>query len=385
MPTIEDKGHNALHEPFPPAEISYTDYEPLPVSDSPFLILKGNNDKVEPGDCIFTFMSIPSGSLFSRRIPAFGNKLFIGSHYGWIFVLDQLSEPSIFNPFTGQEIPLPSITTIPNVHISYTSANNSHKFYAYRKSYTSEFLEYTEESFNGCLQFQKIVASCAPSSSCSNLTVAAIFDCPESLAFVRPGEGKWNIVEDESYSDLMFCNDGSLLALEYLSCALHIFRFGDEGFWVEKMPICMLEMNYFPHQYLVEDAEGGILQIRRENDGRTTFLTCNVLVLRLVVSHNGDKKWQCIEDLDGGAMFLGINASLLLQAKDVKGAIQPDCIYFSDDWWDQIPDYRRNEPRDICVYSMKKRTIEPYCSLKLSRYSTWPLPIWFHVSNTLTN
>ncbi|KAJ4756663.1 F-box only protein 7 [Rhynchospora pubera] len=380
-----------LHKPFSPTEMSFMDFEPLPVSDSPFLLLKGNGNKIEPDDCIFTFMSIPTGSLFRRKIPVLCNKLFIGSQYGWIFLKDQLSEPSIFNPLTGQEILLPSITTIPNIQISYANADSSHMRYVYRRCYTSTFIEYTDEDFHGGIHFEMIVASCPPASSCSNLTIAAIFGCPESLAFLRPGEGRWNIVEDGSYTDLMFCNDGSLLALEYLSGALHIIRFGDEGFWVEKLSISMPKMVVFPNQYLVEDAEGGILHIRRDNDvteqadGSTTVVTCEVLVLRLVVSDNSEKRWQRIEDLDGGAMFLGTNASLLLQAKDVKGAIQPDCIYFSDDWWDLTPRCRRDEPRDICVYSMKKGTIEPYCPLLLSSYSTWPLPIWFQVSNTLTN
>ncbi|KAJ4750434.1 Ubiquitin-protein ligase [Rhynchospora pubera] len=387
LPTTEDEGRTTLLEPFPSTGISYIDYEPLPVSDSPFLLLKGNGDEVEPGDCIFTFMSVPRGSVFRRRIPALCNKLFIGSHYGWIFVLDQLSEPSIFNPFTGQEIPLPSITTIPNIHISYTNGDSSHMRYVYRKWYTNEFLDYTDEEFHGGIQFQKIITSCAPSSSCNNFTVAAIFDCPESLAFVRAGEAKWNIVEDETYFDLMFCDDGSLIALEYWR-ALHIFRFNDEGFWVQKMSICTPEMVYFPHQYLVKDAEGGILLIRRQNNFTEHAKTGEVQVLRLVVNDkSGGKRWQHIKDLDGGAMFLGTNASLLLQAKEVKGAIQPDCIYFSDDWWDQIPDDndREHQHRDICVYNLRKDTIEPYCPLEIPRYSAWPFPIWFHVSSTLAN
>ncbi|KAF3321890.1 hypothetical protein FCM35_KLT14106 [Carex littledalei] len=132
-------------------------------------------------------------------------KLFIGSQYGFVAVLDQYSEPSLFNPpLTGDIISLPSITTVQTVR-PFRSANGYLVSYLYCVCITnpeSPFERYAFEHFQDIILFQKIMVSSNPSISSSSFVAAALIG--PNLAIAMPGKGRWNLLERKCYMDIMF-------------------------------------------------------------------------------------------------------------------------------------------------------------------------------------
>ncbi|KAF3330791.1 hypothetical protein FCM35_KLT04145 [Carex littledalei] len=156
----------------------------------------------------FTMYSIPDKFQFKLEEPFLHEKLFIGSQYGWLIVLDQHCEPFLFNPLTGESIPLPSITTLLTVRPCHSITGDIVSYFAIIYCFiedSSPFSYYTHEDYLREITFKKVVISSNPSVVSSNFVAAALVGLVSDLVGVGPDKGTWNLLrEEELYMDIMF-------------------------------------------------------------------------------------------------------------------------------------------------------------------------------------
>lgn len=284
---------------------------------------------------------------------SFYGKKFIGCQYGWLAVTDAYCEPSLFNVLTNESISLPSISTLPNVHPMF-SIDGSLDFYRhhYQMHSGAPFEEDTLDFFCRIVTFSKLVISSDPSLSTGGFVVAALFYYPERIVYARPEEGRWKFLDDdERYVDLVFCQDGTLLALTYLGAVYRFELLEDGDFAKTEVSPPFATIYSDNRKYLVEDSDQGLLQIWREYSyDDDTPETCEIQVLRLLTNTEGNKKWEPVPNLHDKAIFIGIGITKLLSA-DLHHMIRPNCVYFTDDWWDLLitDHYRRKCEILVCT------------------------------------
>ncbi|KAF3335334.1 putative F-box protein [Carex littledalei] len=340
----------------------------------------------------FTLYSIPDKVEFEFDEPFLHEKLFIGSQYGWLMVLDQHCEPSLLNPLTGESIMLPSITTLPTVRPCHSISGDIVSYF-YRYSTIRQdfhFLDYTFDHYLRQVTFIKVVVSCNPSLvSSNNFVVAALVGYGSRLVVARPGESRWNLLQEKQwYIDIMFRQNGKLLCLTNFG-ALHEVEFNDAGddFVITEISPQFLKENGRFKLYLAEDCAGRVLTILRKYNFIFFPETDQVKLFRLIVGNNinrsEESKWEQVKDLGGQAIFVGTNASFTLAKHEIHGEIKEDTVYFTDEWWDYATgDEARSWPRDICAYNLTNNSIKPCCPNK-HQQCTWPLPVWIHLSNSI--
>ncbi|KAJ3701975.1 hypothetical protein LUZ61_005680 [Rhynchospora tenuis] len=319
-------------------------------TNAPFLLTACNHhDKENDG---FTLYSPSDKFHLEFDKPFLHGKLFIGSQHDWLIVLDQHCEPTLFNPLTAESMSLPSITTLPKVRPCHSVNSNTVSYFC-RTNYRPES-PFLDCEFDYCLTevaFRKVLISSNPSISSSNYFAAALVDpLFPNLVVARSGENRWN-----------------LIPLHKEEC---------------EISAPFVEDNTAFNMYLAEDFAGRVLVIIRHQDFTTDELvTSDVKVFRLIGGNGEERKWECVENLNGQSIFVGTNASISLAKEDIHGEIKADTIYFTDEWWYFIgSEESKSRPRDICSYNLISKSIKRCCPHE-HRRCTWPLPIWIHLSN----
>nr|CAD1837413.1 unnamed protein product [Ananas comosus var. bracteatus] len=313
------------------------------------LLLGGGGDDGERGN-EFTFLGLPGQTLHRLPVPGLRGKSCVGSQHGWLATLDPFSEPALLNPLTGQEIPLPSITTLPDIHPSY-APDGSVASYFHLSDPTDYYFQYTPEEFRG-RSFVKVAFSSSPAAG-GPLTVVALCGTPSKLAFTTAGRT----------GGASTATAGASTTSPSAAAASSLCR---------AMGICS------PRYLVADDATGDLLQVWRNydfDDVAKTLTTCEIKVMRL---DRGTNRWIPISSLGGRALFLGIGSSMLLSPEDVRG-LRPNCVYLTDDWWDmQFSEEVRLARRDVGIYCLEDASLQP-CHSPDPRFN-WPPPVWISPS-----
>ncbi|KAM0869504.1 hypothetical protein ACQ4PT_040641 [Festuca glaucescens] len=106
-----------------------------------------------------------------------------GASHGWLFLVNDLSNLVLFNPFNSCMIPLPPITDFSCVRTVYDSGGNlEHYLFMGDIVYHANYL--------GTWFYQKAVLSCSPSNGGDYIAMIIHRDS-DWLSFVRAGESKW--------------------------------------------------------------------------------------------------------------------------------------------------------------------------------------------------
>nr|CAB3483926.1 unnamed protein product [Digitaria exilis] len=107
---------------------------------------------------------------------------------------------------------------------------------------------------------------------------------------------------------------------------------------------------------------------------------------KVLVLDEARRRWEEVEEIGGAAVFVGVNASVCVAAKEHKG-IMPNCVYFTEDdvaqariWHEEEERrsyYAYREPKDgelrnVGVYSLKRGKVD-----KINHPTSWPPPVWF--------
>lgn len=315
-------------------EISGHKIDHLPIVQAPYLVVAKDACNYEHGK-YSTFLSISDGNIYHCDIPSLTTgKLFVGSHHGWIALVNQFCEPSILNPITGQVIPHPSISTLSIIRPSY-KFDRSLDCYYFCDHFDKKFYGWTIKHHRKNITFNRIIFSSDPSSS-TDFTVVAIYGPGLDLIFTKPNESKWNLLECKVwFVDLTFHQEKKILALTLMG-ALHLITFDEKSIANEEICGPLVKADNREHRYLVDSDAYGILQVVRHlkyNDRPTTRA---MTVLRLVGDGQGDKTWLIVKTLDGQAIFIGPGVTTPLPTDKVHGSIKPDSVYFTDDWGGRI-------------------------------------------------
>jgi len=205
-------------------------------------------------------LALPDPPIRSREI--------IGSSYGWIITADERSELQLVNPITGDQIALPSVTTIEQVQPVYddegTLCNYEYSWYTARKwvsvSGKTSILDLNKLRDK---LFYKAFLSSDPSTG--DYFVVLIHNPHAQLSFARSGDEEWTWSPPHTfYEDCQF--QGALLYATTARGEIHAFDLGAPAF-VAKIVLNRVKFSISDRTYMVQAPSGEVLQIRRITTG----------------------------------------------------------------------------------------------------------------------
>ena len=205
-------------------------------------------------------LALPDPPIRSREI--------IGSSYGWIITADERSELQLVNPITGDQIALPSVTTIEQVQPVYddegTLCNYEYSWYTARKwvsvSGKTSILDLNKLRDK---LFYKAFLSSDPSTG--DYFVVLIHNPHAQLSFARSGDEEWTWLPPHTfYEDCQF--QGALLYATTARGEIHAFDLGAPAF-VAKIVLNRVKFSISDRTYMVQAPSGEVLQIRRITTG----------------------------------------------------------------------------------------------------------------------
>ncbi|KAJ4785211.1 F-box protein SKIP23 [Rhynchospora pubera] len=290
------------------------------------------------------FYSLTEKRHYYIDIPELQNTRWIGSSFGWLFIVDRKFIPQLFNPFTRECFELPM------------------------------FPRFEEEMRHEGLV--KAILSHDPSKT-HDFTVLLLYYINNitRMAFWRPGENTWRCVPCNDYvSDAIFFRGNF-----YLACTEHLFVLSNvEANLIMKqvMPIFIACVKY------LVDFMGELLLVGRHlkivgdpfamnirDDKRLHIVTARFVVHKLNLE--GRKHSEC-KDLDDGTIFLGIGCPLVVNSQLFPGC-KRNSIYFTDLVLKLFPEPYGCD--DLGVYDFTRDIIEPYYPPGIFHPIAEP-PIW---------
>ena len=272
-------------------------------------------------------LALPDPPIRSREI--------IGSSYGWIITADERSELQLVNPITGDQIALPSVTTIEQVQPVYddegTLCNYEYSWYTARKwvsvSGKTSILDLNKLRDK---LFYKAFLSSDPSTG--DYFVVLIHNPHKQLSFARSGDEEWTWLPPHTfYEDCQF--QGALLYATTARGEIHAFDLGAPAF-VAKIVLNRVKFSASDRIYMVQAPSGEVLQIRRITTGSDGELSQLLEKTDTIEVHKVDltseKLLVEVDTLGENVLFIGRSQSLCLCAKEYP-QLKPNHAYFTED------------------------------------------------------
>ncbi|XP_021761809.1 uncharacterized protein LOC110726646 [Chenopodium quinoa] len=294
---------------------------------------------------------------YDFNIPEMHGRACWGSPYGWVVTLGVDREMYLFNPFTRSRLPLPSQSTF---HRDSDSDRDSGYVEIYGPVLSRVVLLRVPSKYRGVDIDARVCDNYDNDDDVIWLVVVIytlpmqdVFYCHQmrSLIFV---DGKANLF----YSDLHDPEHPQQIQ-PYLAGPPITEQIGDK---------------YKCFTLYIIESNGNILIVNKKTlMGETCmYHTCNFSVYKLDES---TKSWEEVNDLQGVSLFLGLNVSMSINAKDA--GCRSNCIYFCDDlrafYYGTKISYVGGH--DMGVYSMDDGTIQPLYTGHHSR-SSHCCPFW---------
>ncbi|KAK9051196.1 hypothetical protein SSX86_027822 [Deinandra increscens subsp. villosa] len=145
---------------------------------------------------------------------------------------------------------------------------------------------------------------------------------------------------------------------------------------------------YLPSAYLLEWGHDSLLMITRERKhykkDDEEYIRCGPYSTKCFQCFEfslDDGKWSKITSLGERAVFLGFNSSF---AANASRGMKPDCIYFTDDYYEPYLDLPNGGGGDVGVYNMFDGSIEAMFDSQESVFRGNP-PLWVQTSNDQGN
>nr|XP_010936405.1 putative F-box protein At5g55150 [Elaeis guineensis] len=352
-----------------------------PAAQSPWLMLPFNPRATSPSaKSSAQFYSLSERKVYRIPLPdpPVSDRLCIGSSHGWLIAADETSELHLLNPITRAQLPLPSITTFPFVEALRDRKGHITSYNLYLGGDDDDF---APESFAPdqlrYFFYEKAVVS-------SDHTVMLIHNPLFKLAFARPGDEEWTMVDTPSsyWVDAIFSSSGQCCTLEST---------GRVEAWDLHGPlptsaIVAPSLGYSDcSKYLVELPAGQLLQVRRWRDPlrlgcswepRPLYVehtTTRVEVFELRLGRNG---WAWVreqkEGLTGFALFLGKNGSLCVSTRECP-ELKGNCVYLTDDGTWSFERCHNVVP-DVGMFDLSDGRLKPCGGYDFQWI--WPPPIW---------
>ncbi|XP_019233108.1 PREDICTED: F-box protein At2g26160-like [Nicotiana attenuata] len=321
------------------------------------------------------FFNLCNDLIFKTRIPKANGKRCLES-MGWLVTVDLGidGEISLLHPFSGVQIELPHQNTTEDCTRNKTR-------------YIWNFID-------------KAVLSASPSKT-SDYVLMVIEGENKYLSFWRPGDLKWTRIRRENYDphscdqhcDVVYFN-GKFYAVDMQGNVLVCNVTSAEAQKVAQLPSSMdiYQMGYHRRaEYYILESLGSLLVVVRHGSlGMPRFPFTPVFErevyddeeVRLIFHTNSFRVYEV--DLAAGtltetkqigdrAIFLGANASLSVQASQFPG-VNPNCIYFTDDFYEQYSDYVEGGGLDMGIFNIADGTLKgQFKSLSRNRFTP---PMW---------
>lgn len=325
------------------------------------------------------FFSLCNGMILKKSIPRARGKRCLESLGWFITVGKDEGEISLLHPFSGVQIELPHQNTTED----------------YARNKTRYIWTY----------IHKAVLSADPSKT-SDYVLMVIEGEKMHLSFWRPGDLRWTRVRVENFighrrhrhRDVV-CFSGKFYAVDWLGQVLvcdvtradptkaqrvaqlpnsmDIYQMGEEYYILESLGsllvvvrhggLCFsrIPLTHVPYAHEVHNEEEV-----PESNGHLNFQTNGFRVYKVDLAAG---KLTETRQLGDGALFLGANASLSVQASQFPG-IKPNHIYFTDDCYEAYSDYEEGGGLDMGVFNLSNGTFDHhYKGLFLNRFTP---PIW---------
>ncbi|KAF8692528.1 hypothetical protein HU200_039629 [Digitaria exilis] len=264
-------------------------------------------------------LTVPDPPIQSREV--------IGSSYGWIITADERSELQLLNPITGDQIALPSVTTIEQVGPIYDDVGTLCEY---------EYSRHSADCIVGTTATREL-ASVFSDRSTKSYIVVLIHNPICQLSFTRIGDSEWTwLPPSADYEDCIYI-DGVFM----------------KNYIYERM-------------YIVQTPSGDVLQVWREQDiaprdaegegvidpSEIKTETRKIIVYKVNMAK---KELVQIDNLKANHAYLTDN---------------DECIA---SW--------KSNCRNIGVFSLGNGSTEEILPPQL--WCTWPAPIW--ITPNLTN
>ncbi|BAF28522.1 Os11g0582700 [Oryza sativa Japonica Group] len=319
--------------------------------------------------------------------PPIRSRFLIGSSLGWLITADDLSEMHLVNPITGEQIALPSVTTMEHVNPIFNESGALHKYEF--SLHTATRVSYAEPSIFALGELRDYIYSKAfvfTDTFTGGCIVVLIHEPAGQISFARVGDDKWTWHPSHShYSDCIYI-DGLLYALTAQG-EIHTLDLSGPTITM-KMIIGSLSYS----RYIVQAPWGGLLLVWRsvediEEDyeadlpaDHATFVRYTREIKIYSVDTMGKKHVE-INNLDGHVLFLGHNQSLCLSTEQYPH-LKENYTYFTDDDEAWLFGFK-NKRRDIGLFDLKHNSREELVSPQL--WSNFPAPVWITPSFTKLN
>jgi hypothetical protein len=331
-------------------------------------------------------------SLVEKRVyklnlpePPIRSRFLIGSSLGLLVTVDDRSEMHLVNPITGEQIALPSVTTMKHVEPICNDSGDIHKYKFSRDSAKQAFstsihaIWELRESF----YFKALVFN--DETSTGSFIVVLIHEPFGQLSFARVGDDKWTWLPP--YSDYQDCTyKGGLLYAVTIRGEIHAFDLSGPAITMEIIMGVGVDLN-LDAVYIVQAPWGGLLLVSRsieiedpdDEDADTEIpLPKYTTEIKLHKVDVGTMRLVETECLPGHVLFLGHNHALCLRAKEYP-ALKGNHAYFTDD--DEYITGRKSCRRDIGVVDLGSNSKEDLVSPQL--WSNWPAPLWITPNLTM--
>jgi hypothetical protein len=186
----------------------------------------------------------------------------IGSSHGWLVTVDERSEMHLLNPFTCQQIALPSVTTLEQVKPIFDEYGVLHKYeLSWLTGTTTHYvppLIFALDKLRDELHYKAFVF---PDTSTGSYIVVLIHNPMRQLSFARLGDDKWTwLPHHYLYCDCIY-KDGLLYAVS-ITGDLHTFDLSGPTVAMNTI-ISIHRDDDCEYAYIVQSPSGDLLFIWR--------------------------------------------------------------------------------------------------------------------------
>ncbi|XP_058784118.1 F-box protein SKIP23-like [Vicia villosa] len=292
-------------------------------------------------------ISLKTDYNFKLSVPY--NKRLCGSSHGWVAKVDYSSKAiliTLLNPFKDAvSIILPPIY--------FMNTCRRKKRYEY--------------------DVHKVILSTNPTFKPHDYVVVAIYNMRKCLAFLKAGQNNWTYIDDifPLLNDVIFYKDlVYVVGLQNNIVSFDLSYLNDEK--VIPKVVFLKEGDYAERTYLVKSLEGDLWLVRKfigfpgdEDDeyniepssGTERFEVYN---LELDLQTGELIQMLKIDSLGDNVLFVGDSDSVAVSASYFSSCLQKDSIYYTDDFYGDVPPYP-NGPFDMKIYNINEKRFSQHC------------------------
>ncbi|XP_023553097.1 uncharacterized protein LOC111810599 [Cucurbita pepo subsp. pepo] len=275
------------------------------------------------------------------------NKRCCGSSFGWLIMCEETLDLTLFNPFSGTEICLPSI-------------------------FIEDEPDYTPD------RIVKAILTKDPSLYPNDYMVIAIYGSCVKLCLMRSNDKSWTYYYPEPnipFSDVnVYGNTIYASGVDMMVWKVEVKIRNDESssISISVRMVHTKSIDDLTRSNITVSSKGELLLVLRSISVEVTQLETNKFkVYKLTEEReNGMRKAIKVKSLDGDAMFIGDSQSICVSTKDFPKCL-PNCIYFMNGCNYYVP----NLVQDSGIFYLEDKDFGDHY-IRDPAHENLPPPIW---------